>query len=205
MRNLVSLELYKLRTTPAAWVSLAVTLVLGSGIGRVERARCQPGRAGLRFDRPRQPRALRLGAHLDGDAGGRRPHRRWGVPPPDGHADLPRRATPDPGAGGQGGDRPGFGAILGAARSASPTERPCIYGARGVHSLPVDVAQLWIGVTVATALYGLVGVALGALTPKHRRCHHRRHRLGDGHRGRHPRQPRPGRRPLAARRRVPSP
>ena len=39
-----------------------------------------------------------------------------------------------------------------------------VYGARGVHHLPVDVASLWIGTTLLTACFGLLGVALGALT-----------------------------------------
>ena len=39
-----------------------------------------------------------------------------------------------------------------------------VYAARGVHHLPVDVASLWIGTTLLTACFGLLGVALGALT-----------------------------------------
>jgi hypothetical protein len=34
----------------------------------------------------------------------------------------------------------------------------------GVHSLPVDLAQLWLGATLASSVYGLLGVALGSLT-----------------------------------------
>ena len=33
-----------------------------------------------------------------------------------------------------------------------------------MHTLPVDLTQLWVGATVSTALFGLLGVALGALT-----------------------------------------
>ena len=39
-----------------------------------------------------------------------------------------------------------------------------MYASRGVHTLPVDLTQLWVGATVSTALFGLLGVALGALT-----------------------------------------
>jgi hypothetical protein len=39
-----------------------------------------------------------------------------------------------------------------------------VYAARGVHHLPVDVAALWTGTTLLTACFGLLGVALGALT-----------------------------------------
>jgi ABC-2 type transport system permease protein len=39
-----------------------------------------------------------------------------------------------------------------------------LYAARGVDHLPVDIASLWIGTTLLTACFGLLGVALGALT-----------------------------------------
>lgn len=39
-----------------------------------------------------------------------------------------------------------------------------LYAARGVHHLPVDVGSLWLGTTLMTACFGLLGVALGALT-----------------------------------------
>ena len=39
-----------------------------------------------------------------------------------------------------------------------------VYAARGVHHLPVDVTSLWEGTTLLTACFGLLGVALGALT-----------------------------------------
>jgi ABC-2 type transport system permease protein len=39
-----------------------------------------------------------------------------------------------------------------------------LYAAEGVHQLPVDVAALWTGTTLLTACFGLLGVALGALT-----------------------------------------
>lgn len=39
-----------------------------------------------------------------------------------------------------------------------------LYAARGVHHLPVGVGALWLGTILITACYGLLGVALGALT-----------------------------------------
>ena len=39
-----------------------------------------------------------------------------------------------------------------------------LYAARGVRHLPVGVGALWLGTILITACYGLLGVALGALT-----------------------------------------
>jgi ABC-2 type transport system permease protein len=39
-----------------------------------------------------------------------------------------------------------------------------MYSARGVHTLPVDVVRLYWGSVVATVCFGLLGVALGSLT-----------------------------------------
>jgi ABC-2 type transport system permease protein len=39
-----------------------------------------------------------------------------------------------------------------------------LYASKGFHALPVDVGQMWIGAILASACYGLLGVALGALT-----------------------------------------
>ena len=39
-----------------------------------------------------------------------------------------------------------------------------LYATKGVHHLPVNLASLWLGTTLITACYGLLGVALGALT-----------------------------------------
>ncbi len=38
------------------------------------------------------------------------------------------------------------------------------YASRGVHTLPVSVTSLWAGAVLSGACYGLLGVALGALT-----------------------------------------
>ena len=39
-----------------------------------------------------------------------------------------------------------------------------VYASRGVHHLPVNITSLWVGTTLLTACFGLLGVALGALT-----------------------------------------
>lgn len=39
-----------------------------------------------------------------------------------------------------------------------------VFATQGVHDLPVNVAALWVGTTLLTACFGLLGVALGALT-----------------------------------------
>jgi len=39
-----------------------------------------------------------------------------------------------------------------------------VYASRGVHNLPVNVSSLWVGTALLTACFGLLGVALGALT-----------------------------------------
>src|SRR5947199_6731269 len=39
-----------------------------------------------------------------------------------------------------------------------------LYAAKGVHHLPVNLQSLWLGTALITACYGLLGVALGALT-----------------------------------------
>ena len=38
-----------------------------------------------------------------------------------------------------------------------------LYAAKGVHSLPIDIGRYWLGATLATGCYALLGVAVGAL------------------------------------------
>ena len=38
-----------------------------------------------------------------------------------------------------------------------------LYAAKGVHDLPVDIPRYWLGATLATGCYALLGVAVGAL------------------------------------------
>lgn len=38
-----------------------------------------------------------------------------------------------------------------------------LYAAKGVHDLPIDIGRYWLGATLATGCYALLGVAVGAL------------------------------------------
>jgi len=38
-----------------------------------------------------------------------------------------------------------------------------LYAAKGVHALPIDIGRYWLGATLATGCYALLGVAVGAL------------------------------------------
>ena len=38
-----------------------------------------------------------------------------------------------------------------------------LYAAKGVHDIPLDIARYWLGATLATGCYALLGVAVGAL------------------------------------------
>jgi hypothetical protein len=49
-----------------------------------------------------------------------------------------------------------FGLALGIAK--------VLYAAKGIQHLPVDIPRLWLGAVLGTACYGLLGVALGALS-----------------------------------------
>jgi hypothetical protein len=39
-----------------------------------------------------------------------------------------------------------------------------VYASQGVHQFPVSITALWLGTSLLTACFGLLGVALGALT-----------------------------------------
>jgi ABC-type transport system involved in multi-copper enzyme maturation permease subunit len=165
MKTLVSIELYKLRTTPAAWVSLAVTL--GLGAVSVASNALVPNAQGPAFgSTDHVNHALSVSALtsmvmltigvliIAGEYRHRTIMQTYLSEPRRGRVLVAKAVT-----------ALGLGVILGAGTfGIAYAEAVVIYGARGVDSLPVDVAQLWVGATVATALYGLVGVALGALT-----------------------------------------
>jgi ABC-2 type transport system permease protein len=58
----------------------------------------------------------------------------------------------------------GLGALISAASFGTAlTIAAPLYASKGVHQLPVDLARLWIGTTIVSACYGMLGVALGAL------------------------------------------
>jgi len=165
MRTLLSLALFKLRTTPAAWVSLAVTLVLGTASVASNALVANPGgpafgstdhiNHALSVSALTSMVMLAVGVLIIAGEYRHRTIMQTFLAEPRRVRVLAAKAA----------TALGLGAILGAVTfGIAYGEALAIYGARGVHSLPVDVAQLWVGATVATALYGLVGVALGALT-----------------------------------------
>ena len=57
-----------------------------------------------------------------------------------------------------------IGAVLGAVLFglAVAVALP-LYAAKGVHHLPVHLAPMWLGAILATSIYGMLGVAVGAL------------------------------------------
>ena len=165
MKSLVSIELYKLRTTPAAWVSLGITLVLG--MASVAANALVPSPGGPAFGSTDHVNhtlsvsaltsmvMLAIGVLVVAGEYRHRTIMQTFLGEPRRARVLAAKAV----------TVLGLGALLGAGTfGIAYAEAVIIYGARGVHSLPIDVAQLWIGATVASALYGLVGVALGALT-----------------------------------------
>jgi ABC-2 type transport system permease protein len=57
-----------------------------------------------------------------------------------------------------------IGALLGAVLfGLAVAVAVPVYAAKGIHGLPVDLAPMWLGATLATAIYGMLGVAVGAL------------------------------------------
>lgn len=165
MTSLLPIELYKLRTTPAAWLSLVVTLVLGLAATAtnvlVDEA------TGLAFGSTEHVNKALSSAALTsmvmlalgvliiaGEYRHRTIMQTYLGQPRRGPVLLAKLATAGV-----------VGAVLGAATfGLTYVEAVVLYGSRGLNALPVDLAQLWVGATLSTALYGLLGVALGALT-----------------------------------------
>ena len=165
MTRLVSLEIYKLRTTPAAWVALVVTVVLGLTSVASNILVTNPG--GPAFgSTDHVNHALSISALtamvmlaigvlvIAGEYRHRTIMQTYLGEPHRGRVLVAKLLTVG-----------GIGSAVGAVMFAlAYLEAVLIYGARGVHVLPVDVPRLWLGTTLATALYGILGVALGALT-----------------------------------------
>lgn len=165
MTTLVPIEIHKLRTTPAAWVGILVTLALALVATAtnilVDEATHLPLGSTDHVNKALSSASLTsmvmlaLGVLIiAGEYRHRTIMQAYLGQPRRGMVLAAKLAT----AG-------AVGAGLGAATfGLSYAEAVVLYGSRGVHSLPVDLAQLWIGATLSTALYGLLGVALGALT-----------------------------------------
>lgn len=165
MRTLLPIELYKLRTTPAVWVSIGLTLLLGLVSTAVN----------IMVDNPSAPPfgttehinlalssaaltsmvMLALGVLI---IAGEYRHRTI----MQAYLGEPRRSLVLVA-------KLGVTAILGAVLGAvtfglTYVEAIVLYGNRGIGSLPIDLGQLWLGAALSSALWGLLGVALGALT-----------------------------------------
>ncbi|MGW5237654.1 ABC transporter permease [Monashia sp. NPDC004114] len=165
MTRLIVLELHKLRTTPAAWVSLAVTVVLGAV--SVASNALVPNPGGPPFGSTDQVNhALSVAAltsmvmlaigiiMMAGEYRTRTIVSTYLATPRRGRVLAAKLVT-----------AAGLGAILGATVfGMALLEAHIVYGTRGVESLPVDVTQLWVGATVSSALWGMLGVAVGAIT-----------------------------------------
>jgi ABC-2 type transport system permease protein len=166
MRRLVSLEILKLRTTPALLISTGIVVVLtvASVISNIMLA----GRSGapalgtvdnvakvLSVAAVSTVVAMTVGILvLAGEYRTRTIMGTYLGEPRRGHVLVAKLVTVT-----------GFGATLGALTFglALGIAKP-LYAAKGFHHLPVDVPRLWLGAILGTACYGLLGVALGALT-----------------------------------------
>ena len=138
MRTLLRIELYKLRTTPALWVALAVTLVLAltstATTILVDGAAPTPVGSTGHVSKALSSAALTSVVML----AARRADHRGGVPPPHDHADLPRSAAARPRPRGQARDRGRAG--RGAGRGDL---RPHLRG--GGRALPVARRRVTAG------------------------------------------------------------
>jgi ABC-type transport system involved in multi-copper enzyme maturation permease subunit len=166
MRRLISHEVFKLRTTPASWVTLAITLGLavasvisnilvpvpagGPPFGSVDHVNHALSVAALT-----SMVMLTIGILV---MAGEYRHgtilQTYLGEPRRGRVLVAKLATVA-----------GLGALLGAVVfGIAYAVAVAVYAANGVRTLPVDLAQLWLGATLASAVYALLGVALGSLT-----------------------------------------
>ena len=187
MRRLISIEILKLRTTPALYVSTAIVLVLtvASVISNIFLA----GRSGapalgtvdnvskvLSVAAVTTVVAMTMGIIiLAGEYRTRTILGTYLAEPRRGRVLVAKLVTVT-----------GFGALLGALTfGLALAVAKVLYSAKGVHHLPVDVPRLWLG---ADPRHRLLRAARGrprCADPQHRRRDHRRDRLGVRHRGRH--------------------
>lgn len=166
MRRLVSIEILKLRTTPAVFISASIVVVLtvvsvisnillagrsgAPALGTVDNVAKVLGVAAVST-------AVAMTMGIIVLAGEYRTRTILGAylgEPRRGRVLAAKLVTIT-----------GFGAALGAltfglALGVAKT----LFAAKGIHHLPVDVPRLWLGAVLGTACYGLLGVALGALT-----------------------------------------
>ena len=166
MNRLISLELHKLRTTPAAWVAIVITVLLGAlSVATNTFGPITPGgpafgstdhvNHALSVSALTSMVMLSIGVIMvASEYRTRTIVSTFLATPQRARVLVAKLATVL-----------GLGAVLGAvAFGLAWVEAVLMYASRGVHTLPVDLTQLWVGATVSTALFGLLGVALGALT-----------------------------------------
>jgi ABC-2 type transport system permease protein len=166
MSRLVSQELFKLRTTPAAWVALALTLGLGitSVISNILVPVPAGGPAfgsvdhvnhGLSVSALTSMVMLTIGILVMASEYRHRTIMQTYLGEPRRDRVLIAKLT----------TVGGLGALLGAVVfGIGYAVAVAVYAANGVHTLPVDLTQLWLGATLASSVYGLLGVAIGSLT-----------------------------------------
>lgn len=165
MKQLIRIELRKLRTTPALFVTMAVSagLTLVSVVTTIQLA----GRSGapalgsvanvnkdLQVGAMTSIAMLVLGILV---VGGEYRHRTimgaYLAEPRRGRVLAAKMIT-------VGGIGAALGAVLFALAAAVAVP---LYAAKGVHHLPVNLLAMGLGATLASAIYGLLGVAVGAL------------------------------------------
>jgi ABC-2 type transport system permease protein len=166
LSRLISIELLKLRTTPAAWVAIALTAALTvisvfTTIALAGRPGTEPLGSPANVSKVLAVAVVTASAMLilgimisAGEDRHRTSLTTFLAEPRRGRVLLAKLITAA--LAGAAGGAVTFGLALGVAVP--------VYAARGVHHLPVDVGSLWLGTTLMTACFGLLGVALGALT-----------------------------------------
>lgn len=165
MKNLIRVELFKLRTTPALYVSGAIVgvLTIVSVVANILLAGKQGAAPLGSTDNVNKSLAvaalstmvaLAIGVVM---VAGEYRHRTI----VGGYLGEPRRhrvITAKLVTAG------GLGALIGAvAFGLALAVAVPMYASKGVHHLPVDVVRLWWGAALASACFGMLGVALGSL------------------------------------------
>jgi len=166
MTRLIGEELFKLRTTPAGWVALAVTVGLGltSVLSNIL-VPVQPGgpafgsedhvNHALSVAALTSMVMLAMGILVMAGEYRHRTIDQTFLGEPHRHRVLAAKLV----------TVAGLGVLLGGVTfGLAYATATVVYSARGIHSLPVDVTQLWLGAALASAVYGLLGVALGSVT-----------------------------------------
>jgi ABC-2 type transport system permease protein len=166
MTALIRVELLKLRTTPAAWVALALTasITVASVFSSILLAGQQGAPAVGTVGNLSKVFAtgvvssnvmLVLGIMI---SAGEDRHRTMVST----FLAEPRRARV---LLAKLGTAAGLGTVYGALTFALTLAVAVpVYATQGVHHFPVSIGALWLGTTLLTACFGLLGVALGALT-----------------------------------------